>query len=300
VLAISAAEAATGIPRETLRMWERRYGFPAPARAASGERLYRPEEIGKLTLIRKLLNVGFRPHSIVPMPVERLRRLADESGSARLPEDSAGPGLLGTTLQLLRSDDSRALGEWMDQAVARRGLEHFILHVARPLASAMGEAWESGSLAVFEEHILTQHLERAIHAAMRPLPVVQQWPRVLLATVDPERHTLGLLMVNALLALVGTPCVWLGPTPLDELAKAASFQHADAVALSFSAYFPRQKVGLDIRRLRDALPAATAIWVGGRGTAHVTCAGVTRMTLLEEAPGMVRVRGDPDGMTARP
>lgn len=41
----------TGVPEGTLRMWERRYGFPAPARLASGHRRYSNEDI---ELIRKV------------------------------------------------------------------------------------------------------------------------------------------------------------------------------------------------------------------------------------------------------
>ena len=37
---ISAVERETGLSKDTLRMWERRYGFPAPGRDAQGERVY--------------------------------------------------------------------------------------------------------------------------------------------------------------------------------------------------------------------------------------------------------------------
>jgi len=39
---IAAVERDTGLAKDTLRVWERRYGFPAPARDANGERLYPP------------------------------------------------------------------------------------------------------------------------------------------------------------------------------------------------------------------------------------------------------------------
>ncbi|PTT81921.1 hypothetical protein DBR42_17435, partial [Pelomonas sp. HMWF004] len=53
---IAAVERDTGISKETLRVWERRYGFPAPWRDAAGERLYAPEQVQRLRLIKRLLD----------------------------------------------------------------------------------------------------------------------------------------------------------------------------------------------------------------------------------------------------
>jgi DNA-binding transcriptional regulator YiaG len=39
-LPIAAVERDTGLSKDTLRVWERRYGFPQPARDGAGERLY--------------------------------------------------------------------------------------------------------------------------------------------------------------------------------------------------------------------------------------------------------------------
>ena len=37
ILPISAVERETGLSKDVLRMWERRYGFPKPARDENGE-----------------------------------------------------------------------------------------------------------------------------------------------------------------------------------------------------------------------------------------------------------------------
>jgi hypothetical protein len=39
-ISIGALSRATGIPVETLRTWEARYGFPIPERKRSGHRVY--------------------------------------------------------------------------------------------------------------------------------------------------------------------------------------------------------------------------------------------------------------------
>ncbi len=39
-LSIAAVERDTGLSKDTLRVWERRYGFPTPGRDTLGERAY--------------------------------------------------------------------------------------------------------------------------------------------------------------------------------------------------------------------------------------------------------------------
>jgi DNA-binding transcriptional MerR regulator len=62
---ISAVERDTGLSKDLLRMWERRYGYPSPARDASGERLYSDAEVAKLRAIKRLMDVGMRPGKII-------------------------------------------------------------------------------------------------------------------------------------------------------------------------------------------------------------------------------------------
>ena len=53
-LSIAAVERETGLAKDTLRVWEKRYGFPAPLRDAAGDRLYPSAQVVQLKLIRRL------------------------------------------------------------------------------------------------------------------------------------------------------------------------------------------------------------------------------------------------------
>ena len=72
---ILVAESDTGVSRELLRMWERRYGFPAPRRNARGIRQYPPEQIDKLRLLRQLIDRGRRPGQIIALDCEQLAQI---------------------------------------------------------------------------------------------------------------------------------------------------------------------------------------------------------------------------------
>ena len=60
-LTIASVERDTGLSKDTLRVWERRYGFPAPGRDARGERLYPLDQVDKLRTLKRLLDLGHRP-----------------------------------------------------------------------------------------------------------------------------------------------------------------------------------------------------------------------------------------------
>src|SRR3954453_16683284 len=48
----------TGVSRERLRTWERRYGFPAPQRVADGPRRYAVDDVGPVVAVRQAAGAG--------------------------------------------------------------------------------------------------------------------------------------------------------------------------------------------------------------------------------------------------
>src|SRR5512135_1079870 len=83
-LPIAAVERDTGLSKDTLRVWERRYGFPQPLRDANGERVYPQAQVDKLRLVKRLMDQGYRPGKIADCTVEQLQALAEAgNGSNR-------------------------------------------------------------------------------------------------------------------------------------------------------------------------------------------------------------------------
>ena len=73
---INVVEKETNISKYLLRMWERRYSFPRPARDQKGERVYTSEDIEKLKLVKKLMEEGYRPSKIIDQGLSELRVLS--------------------------------------------------------------------------------------------------------------------------------------------------------------------------------------------------------------------------------
>src|ERR1700751_4539442 len=61
LLSIAAVERETGLGKDTLRAWERRYGFPIPQRDAAGVRGYPRALVEGLRLVQRVLLNGPRP-----------------------------------------------------------------------------------------------------------------------------------------------------------------------------------------------------------------------------------------------
>lgn len=258
-LGISAVERDTGVAKDTLRVWERRYGFPAPMRDANGERLYPAAQVEKLRLVRRLLDQGRRPAKVVGADVEELRAL--------IVEGEAGAGATPVPcplLQYVRLHRSAELAAALRQALLRQGLQGFVADTIAPLNQAIGEAWMRGEIEVAEEHLYTEQVQNVLRAAIGAYAGTGAPPRVLLSTFPDEVHTLGLLMVEATLAPEGADCLSLGArTPIVDLREAAVGGGFDVVGLSFSAAYPWRQALDGLLELRAMLPASIAIWAGG-------------------------------------
>jgi DNA-binding transcriptional MerR regulator/methylmalonyl-CoA mutase cobalamin-binding subunit len=285
-LPIAAVERDTGLSKDTLRVWERRYGFPQPARDANGERLYPSDQVDKLRLLKRLMDQGHRPGKIAEQSMEELQALA-EAGNGRpgaASAESRHDGALRPFLELVIDHRVDELRRELALLAVKVGLARFVTDVIAPLTALVGEAWARGDLAIFEEHLYTESVQGVLRNAISSIPHPGESPRVLLTTVPQEPHGLGVLMAEAMFALEGARCVSLGVrTPVLEIVRGAESQRIDIVALSFSPVVNPYQVIEGLKELRAQLPAATELWAGG-----------TNPVLQRRPPTGVRVLGNLD------
>jgi DNA-binding transcriptional MerR regulator len=70
---IGAVARLTGIPPDTLRVWERRYAVVTPFRSDAGTRLYQAEDVSRLTLIKRLVDNGDAISHVASLSLDQLR-----------------------------------------------------------------------------------------------------------------------------------------------------------------------------------------------------------------------------------
>ena len=274
---IAEVERDTGLGKDTLRVWERRYGFPTPARDTHGERAYPPGQVQRLRLIKRLLDAGHRPGKVVPLEDRELAALLRDAQveAAQSAGVASGDGLNTVEqpwVNWLTESRADLVKQALQQQILRRGLGTTVDQLVAPLCVHVGEAWLRGDLSVYQEHLFTETLQSVLREAIAAVDASgqrsQRRPRVLLTTTPTEQHGLGLLMAECFFALESCERLALGTaTPLTDIVQATAHLRIDVLALSFSAHASRRDVHDSLSQLSAVLPDSVEIWVGGAAVA---------------------------------
>jgi MerR family transcriptional regulator, light-induced transcriptional regulator len=282
LLSIGAVERDTGIARDTLRVWERRYGFPVPSRNDRGERVYPAAQLKKLQKIRRLIDQGMRPGKIVALSDDEINQLEQEVLSPVEVGKQIEP-----LLSAIMAGDATALKKDLTLLYREQGMETFIVETVAPLLSHIGQLWASGRLQVYEEHFASAQLTEFLNSKISILQQYALKPRVMLATLPGEPHTLGLLMVAALLSARQATVINLGSeVPVDQIATAAERYAIDILGVTFSGSYHYENIRDDLNALRQSIEFEVDIWCGGEGVRRLRKLpeGVTKFTSLQDLP----------------
>ncbi len=270
---IADIERDTGLSKDTLRVWERRYGFPDPRRDSLGERRYDDAQLTRLRHIRRLIDAGHRPGQVVSLPLETLLQLNTQPSPGRIQNRSPRPRQptspsedIQAWVDMLHRYDARSLRKGLTRMLEERGLARMLLDGVAPMNERVGDAWLAGDMAVHQEHLYTEVVQSVLREAIAQVTLARPLapPRVLLTTLPGEEHGLGLLMAECFLVLDGCETLSLGlQTPLSDLVSAAVLSGAQVVALGFTATPSPREVLSALGQLRSLLPPEMKIWTGG-------------------------------------
>ena len=259
----------TSIELDTLRMWERRYGFPRPQRTSGGSRVYSEAEVEALKLIKRALDQGYRAGEVVGKPRDELDRLVLVASQAPSRAATANP-TMATLVAALGRDELPLLRAQLRQAAVMLGPKRFLVEVAHPLCVRVGELWADGTLEVRHEHMLSECLSAQLRVLMSAYEDRPGTPRVLLTTLPNERHGLGLEIVEVYLAASQVTPVLLGvETPAEQIVKAARSHAVDAVGLLVTQSSDLKVTRSHVRWMLGELPRRVRIWLGGAGGAEL-------------------------------
>ena len=252
---ISDVSRIAGIPKDLLRMWERRYNYPKPDRDNNGDRIYSNEQLDKLIAIRQLVDQGKRPGKLMGMDLNQLRSLQ------QTPKTELD---IGHFLALLKAGNTTATRRWFQSQLVTQGLRSFIHNVMVPATLAVGDAWSNKELEIYEEHLYTELVKGLVRQSLTEHYRENGEPRVMLTTVQGEQHSLGLLMVEALLRIGGADVISFGTEmPFRDMREAASSQNIDVIGLSFSCNFKTEDAIVMLSGVRQMIEPGIRIWVGG-------------------------------------
>jgi DNA-binding transcriptional MerR regulator/methylmalonyl-CoA mutase cobalamin-binding subunit len=222
VYTVKQAAQVTGVPADTLRAWERRYGVVAPARSDGGYRLYDDDAIRRLQQMRALVDAGWSP----ARAAEHLREHAD---TARAPA--------GVPLEVLgrfaAAFDAAGTDRVLDEVFASSGFERAVDEWLMPALVRLGEAWARGEASIAGEHLVSATVQRRLAAAFEAAGRAHGAPRVLSGLPPGARHELGAMAFATAARRAGLDVVYLGSDlPEESWARAAEATGTRAVALS--------------------------------------------------------------------
>jgi len=246
-----------GVPVESLRAWERRYGLLAPSRTPGGFRLYGEDDVARVLAMRAHLNAG-----VSAAEAARLA-LAEDVAVAAAPAPVADASELVAALD--RFDETGAQRAF-DRLLAALTLDVVLRDVLVPYLHDLGERWEYGQATVAQEHFASNLLRGRLMALARV------WdrgggPRALLACAEGELHDLPLLAFGLVLREHGWRISYLGAdTPVASVVEAARTLAPDAVVVSGTTSGALQGIAT---RLREVALAAPLYLAGAAADPHL-------------------------------
>jgi len=251
----------TGLRREQLYMWQRRYGFPNPARDGFGDRVYPPDQIARLKVIKQLLSEGWRAGAVVPLAESALQSMLGIA--VEDPEPLADE--IAVAVKLLGEHRVGELQNHLSKLLVGQGMRRFLEQTLIPLNEAIHEHVVRGDMQNFQElrfADLAQRLLRDVTRLVRPTREARQ---ILLATPPNDPNQLGLAILELLLFTEGVNCLTLGSgVPGQEVAGAARSYKVSLAILLFDRGISGKIAGQEIRSLRTALPEGLPLIVSGR------------------------------------
>ena len=253
----------TGLTKDVIRVWERRYGLVQPLRSANRYREYTDEDVALLRFVKSELDQGASIGELTangrePL-IQRMRSIVVPSPHELAPHET----LLDSLIALLDPLKKPEFEYKLNAAVAVIPFEEALQRILLPLQQRIGEMWHEGRVNVAVEHYVTKIVQQKLFAVMNQLPGNEFGPRVLIGCPAGEPHEIGAQAVAYLAATKGCQTYYLGPNlPLADLQQFADRLAPDLILLSLT-QAPAHPAPLiqDLTALTKAAPVA----VGGQG-----------------------------------
>lgn len=225
----------TGVPRETLRKWEQRYGVVTPIRTDGNYRLYDDEAVRRIATMRDLVDAGWAPRDAARHVVEQPAATSVSGTVTGGPGgDVATPGTPATDVTEVPGSDGGAgdgsphseldelvgaslafdqvrVEHLLDKAFAEADPAVTVDQWLLPSLARLGEAWRRGAVSIAGEHFVTGAVVRRLAQEFQQLPHAPAGaPRVIVGLARGSRHELGVLAFATVLRGHGVDVTYLG------------------------------------------------------------------------------------------
>jgi len=260
----------TGLSKDVIRVWERRFGLLKPTRGANRYRNYSDEDVALLRFLKEQLDAGGSIGELSKLGREELLGRARASAPQVSFVDNTFSRLLRELLSTLDPFDRVTFEKRLNGAVAVVPFEEALHGILLPLQEQVGQLWHDGRLNVAIEHYVTKQIQQKIFAAMNQLPVAEFGTKILVACPPGEEHDIAALAVAYRCRVRGCRVYYLGANvPLVSLTNLCGTVKPDLTIISFPIALSEAKATELAQALAHEVVPASPLAVGGHGALAV-------------------------------
>src|SRR5215212_2330684 len=244
----------TGVPADTFRAWERRYGMPRPQRTPGGHRLYSERDIAIIRWLRDRTDEGVNISHAVLLLSNTLDASATDLPAGNDMARALGQ-LIDEVVQALTNFDSTQADHILSEAFSIYPFEQVLLELVQPAMVEIGERWHRGEINVAVEHFATQFVRRKLASLLSMFEHIAGRATVVVGCAPGELHDLGALLSALFLVRRGWHVIYLGPqVPLFDLLETVHSLKPNLVCLSASTMETALELIPVARALTEAYP----------------------------------------------
>lgn len=253
----------TGVPADTFRAWERRYGLPAPVRTKGNQRLYSEQDVATIAWLRDQTRAGLS----ISQAVRVFRATPTAAASPpretgrdrdRLDGDLVGrmDGFRDEVVEALVAYDAGRASRVVEEALALLPIEDVCLHLLQPALYEIGHRWARGEIGISTEHFASAFVIRKVGALFNLSQPEEGRGPIVATCLEGELHEVGLLLTCLFLSRRGFRILYLGPNlPLADLVETVGRLRPPLVLLSASTPPAALQLAEASRELRARLAA---------------------------------------------
>ncbi|HEY5649707.1 MAG TPA: MerR family transcriptional regulator [Nitrospiria bacterium] len=255
----------TGLSRDVIRMWERRYGFLRPERGSNRYRLYSEEDIALLRYISAQLKEGTAIGELAALGRENLlSRLEKERPTPPPPSPSLEPSVTGL-LKTLEPLDSAGFEQQLNHSTAMIPFEEALWGILLPLQERVGHLWHEDRIGIDVEHFVTKQVQQKIFTAMNQLKTNENALRVAVACPPGENHEIGAQSAAYIAKLRGCEVIYLGAdVPVASMADLCRRMAVRLALISLVNELDEEMVQSLAKDYAENILGHCPIWAGGR------------------------------------
>ncbi len=261
----------TGVPADTFRAWERRYGVPHPHRTEGGHRLYSERDIAIIRWLRDRTEEGLTISQAIAL-------MSNSNGTdvnlswidAAVDTEPHSWTRLKTQLLGAFSDfDDKRAEKIIGEAFALYSLDDVFFKLLQPVMGELLETLKQGKISTIAEHFATQFIRRKLASILNTYSITDGRGLILIGCAPSEAYDLGILLLSVLLVRHGWHVIYLGPqVPLEGLLDTVQYLHPDMVYLDASSSQTALELTEIGRVLGNIPPPAPYIAYGGHAFAE--------------------------------